>query len=200
MGVKSLGLVSAPLYVTLLHYPMTNRDGALITTAVTNMDIHDLSRTARTYGARGLFLVTPIEEQHQLVGRILGHWTKESSRIWHPDRVEAVSRVRLVHTFDEVKQAIRQETGEDPEVVLPDARPLPNAVGYSQYREELTAPGRTRPAVLVLGTGWGVAATFYPEVHRFLAPVYGPEGREGYNHLSVRAAGAAILDRLLGDR
>ncbi|MGZ3699695.1 MAG: RNA methyltransferase, partial [Bdellovibrionota bacterium] len=39
---------------------------------------------------------------------------------------------------------------------------------------------------------------FYPEVHRILAPVYGPEGEGGYNHLSVRSAVAIILDRLFG--
>jgi hypothetical protein len=143
-------------------------------------------------------MVTPIEVQHGLVGRILSHWREEKSRLYHPDRFEAVSLVRLVHDFGEVKAAIRAAHGEDPEVVMTDAKLFPNSISYSDYRKELEAPERTKPALIVFGTGWGISDVFYPEVHRILAPVYGPEGAEGYNHLSVRAAVAIILDRLLG--
>jgi hypothetical protein len=179
---------------------MTNRNGALVTTAVTNLDIHDIARSCRTFGVKEFYLVTPIEPQHELVGRILGHWQKESSRQYHPDRVEAVSLVRMARSFGEVRAAISDRHGENPEVVLTDARPLPNSVSYEAYREELADPARTRPTIVVFGTGWGVSETFYPEVDRILVPIYGPEGREGYNHLSVRGAAAIILDRLLGNR
>jgi hypothetical protein len=163
------------------------------------MDIHDISRSARTFGVKGYFLVTPIEDQHELVERILTHWRTERSRTYHPDRVEAVSLVRLAKSFEDVKAAIRAEHGENPEVVLTDARPLPNTVSYAEYRRELADPNRPKkPMILVFGTGWGVSDAFYPEVHRILAPVYGPEGVEGYNHLSVRSAVAIILDRLFG--
>jgi hypothetical protein len=193
--------VSVPYYVVLLHYPIVNRRGELVTTAVTNMDIHDISRSAKTYGASGYFLVTPIEDQHELVGRIVGHWRTESSKTYHPDRVEAISLVTMARSFEEVKAAIQAKHGELPEVVLTDARPKMNALSYAEYRKGLEDPARgNRPVVIVFGTGWGVSDTFYPEVHRILAPVYGPGGKEGYNHLSVRAAVAAILDRLFGDR
>ncbi len=191
--------MSVPVYVVLLHYPITNRQGKIVTTAVTNMDVHDISRSARTYNAKGYFIVTPVDDQHELIGRILSHWRTDRSREYHPDRVEAVNLVRLARDFDEVKTAIRALHGEDPEVVLTDARPLPNSVSYADYRRELSDPKRgSRPVALVFGTGWGVSEIFYPEVHRILAPVYGPEGREGYNHLSVRSAVAIILDRLFG--
>ncbi len=191
--------MSAPIYIALLHFPIVNRKGALVTTAVTNMDIHDISRSARTYGVEKYFIVTPIEDQHQLVGRILGHWKTDQSRTYHPDRVEAVSLVQLARDFEEVKAAIFEKHGQNPEVVLTDARPLPNSVSYADYRRELAEPGRPpKPVILVFGTGWGVSDTFYPEVHRILAPVYGPEGSQGYNHLSVRSAVAIILDRLFG--
>lgn len=188
-----------PVYLVLLHTSVVNRKGALVTTAVTNMDIHDISRSSRTYGLKGYYLVTPIEDQHELVGRILAHWRTEDSRAYHPDRVEAVSLVRLARSFEEVKASIFAECGEYPEVVLTDARPIPNSLSYAEYRRELEDPQRPKkPVALVFGTGWGVSDTFYPEVHRILAPVYGPEGKEGYNHLSVRAAAAIILDRLFG--
>jgi hypothetical protein len=180
---------------------MTNRRGEIVTTAVTNMDLHDIARTARTYGASGYFVVTPVEDQHELVGRILSHWATEQSRSYHPDRFEALSRIRLVRSFEEVKQALRDEHGVLPEVILTDARPVTGEarpVSYEELRQELKNPETTRPVVVVFGTGWGIAPEFYPEVHRILPPVYGREGPGGYNHLSVRAAVAAILDRLCG--
>ncbi len=109
----------------------------------------------------------------------------------------------MAKSFEEVKAAITAECGQAPEVVLTDARPLQNSVSYADYRRELESPERLasgKPVLVVFGTGWGVAEAFYPEVNRILAPVYGPEGDKpgGYNHLSVRAAAAIILDRLFG--
>jgi hypothetical protein len=195
--------VRVPVYLCLLHYPIVNRQGAIVTTAVTNLDLHDIARSSRTFGLKGYFVVTPIEEQHRLLGRILSHWHKPQSQEYHPKRFEALSLIRLTHDFEGVKQEILRKHGELPEVVLTDARRVRESVSYSQLRHELETSGRTRPLVIVFGTGWGVSDTFYPEVHRILAPVYGPEGDQesgGYNHLSVRAAAAIILDRLFGDR
>lgn len=180
---------------------MTNRRGELITTAVTNLDLHDLARSARTFEIENTFIVTPISDQRELVGRILGHWSTEASKAYHPDRVEAVSRVRVLESFEEVKKAVAEKTGQLPEVVFTDARPLPRSVSTSDYRVELERRSQEqnpRPVVIVFGTGWGIAESFYPEVHRILVPVYGPKGHGGYNHLSVRAAVAIILDRLFG--
>ena len=115
--------------------------------------------------------------------------------------MEAISRIRLAKSFDEVKAAIREEAGEGPEVVLTDAGQLPNSVSYADYRRELADPSQKKPAVIVFGTGWGISDSFYPEVDRILAPICGPEGGQekgGYNHLSVRSAVAIILDRLFG--
>jgi hypothetical protein len=189
--------------MALLHHPMTNRKGEVVTTAVTNLDIHDIARSACTYGMKRYFILTPIEVQHELVGRILGHWQKPQSKEFHPDRFEALSLVKLVHQFSEIRSIIRAECGEDPEVVMTDARPLDDPrfaepMSYADYRRILEEPNRTRPALIVFGTGWGIEKSFYPEVDRILAPIHGSEGAKGYNHLSVRAAVAIILDRLRG--
>lgn len=186
---------------------MTNRKGEVVATAVTNLDLHDISRSCRTYAVKKYFIVTPVEEQHRVVGRLIQHWRNPRQREWHPDRFEALSRVELVKDFEAVKTAIHSTHGDYPEVVLTDARPKPNSVTYADYRRELETPGRTKPTLLVFGTGWGVADVFLPEVHRILTPVYGPKDEDdagempetgGYNHLSVRAAAAIILDRLRG--
>lgn len=187
----------ASLSVALLHYPMTNRDGKIITTAVTNIDLHDIARSCRTYEVDHFFVVTPIEEQHKLIERILGHWNQGKSLEWHPDRAEALSRIVLKRSFLEVSEFLNKNYGRELEVVLPDARPLPNQVGYEELKKRWHAENEGSK-VIVFGTGWGVAPEFYREVHTFLAPIYGPLGASGYNHLSVRAAAAIILDRLLG--
>ena len=184
--------------LVLLHHPVTNRVGELITTSVTNLDIHDLARSARTYEIDHYYLVTPIIEQKELVGRILSHWGKGRSLEWHPDRAEALSRVQCVPSFQEVKSDLETHyPGLPVEVVMPDARPMIHQRPYSEVR----ARWQGEPSgikIVVLGTGWGIAEPFYQEVHTFLDPIYGPLGKEGYNHLSVRAAGAVILDRLWG--
>ncbi len=194
--------MSAPIYVVLLHYPMSNRNGEVVVTSVTNLDIHDISRTARTYGSKGFFLVTPLKEQHEVVNRILGHWQSPSSKIFHPDRVEALKLVRLVSTFDAVKTQVQAETGMLPEVVLTDACAMSQSVSYQELSSELLSSKRDQPVVIVFGTGWGVAKEFYPEVHRVLDPINGvqePNEVGFFNHLSVRSAVAIILDRLVGE-
>ncbi len=191
--------LTPPLYLALLHYPISNRNGKVVTTAVTNLDIHDISRSARTYGVLGYYLVTPIEDQKELVGRILTHWRTEASQRYHPDRFEALSLVRLVDSFEILKKEVTERHDRVPEVFLTDARPHPQSVSYRELRREWEQDAeKLRPRILVFGTGWGVAPEFLSEVDRILEPVYGPEREGGYNHLSVRSAAAIILDRLLG--
>src|SRR4029079_5707170 len=45
----------ATIYVALLHHPVYDKNHAIVTTAVTNMDIHDISRSGRTYGIAGFY-------------------------------------------------------------------------------------------------------------------------------------------------
>lgn len=183
--------------VVLLHHPVTNRKGELIATSITNMDLHDISRSCRTYEIDHYYLVSPIVEHQELVGTIIDHWKKGSQAEWHPDRAEALSRAKVLPSFQAVKDELAQlYPGLASEVLMPDARPLPNQVSYQAARQKWAAEAKSGVKIVVLGTGWGVAPEFYQEVHTYLDPIYGPLGVDGYNHLSVRAAAAIILDRL----
>ena len=183
--------------VVLLHHPVTNRLGETIATSITNMDLHDISRTCRTYEIDHYYLVSPVIDHQELVGKIIEHWKMGNQAKWHPDRAEALSRANVVASFQVVKEELaRLYPGLSLEVTMPDARPLPNQYGYAQMREKWLNEEKQGVKVIVLGTGWGVAPEFYSEVHTYLGPIYGPLGEEGYNHLSVRAAAAIILDRL----
>jgi len=197
--MSSARRVSHRTALVLLHYPVTNRAGELITTSVTNLDIHDLARSARTYEMDHYFLVTPILEQKAMLERILAHWHTGKSFEWHPDRAEALSRVKCLPDFQAVKtELIERYPGLPLEVAMPDARPIPGQRSYAEVRRDWESEPEAGIKVVVLGTGWGIAEPFFKEVHTLLGPVYGPKGAEGYNHLSVRAAGAVILDRLFG--
>ena len=44
------------LYLALLHHPVKLGDGRVGSSAVTTLDVHDLARVGRTYGARRVFI------------------------------------------------------------------------------------------------------------------------------------------------
>ncbi len=191
-----MGAVSgAPVYLALLHYPVLDKNGKTVATAVTNIDIHDLARSSRTYGVRGFFVATPIDALRALARRIMDHWETGWGATYNPNRKDALSIVRLAPDLDGVILDIEKETGKCPRVVVTSARPGPGEVDYEAYRLELA--GSDQPQLLVLGTGWGLAPEILARADMRLAPI---DGAGEYNHLSVRAAGAIILDRLLGAR
>ena len=59
------------LYIVLLHYPVYNKEGKIVTTAIANMDIHDIARLAKTYGVQEFYVVNPIVEQRNLAQKLL---------------------------------------------------------------------------------------------------------------------------------
>jgi hypothetical protein len=185
----------SPVYVGLLHTPMLDRQGRVVTTAVTNMDIHDIARSCRTYGVAKYFIVHPEPAQEVILRRILRHWEPGGvSAKYHPKRVQALSQVEHVKTFDDMLSAIAAENGgRKPLVAMPDARPWPKSMDYAELRRCRLA-GELGPVLLVFGTGWGLAPEFFSRIDVVLDPIRGPGA---YNHLSVRAACAIVLDRIL---
>jgi hypothetical protein len=185
--------------IALVHYPVLDGRGELVTTAVTNLDVHDLARTARTYGARDYFVVHPIAAQRELVARILEHWTVGSSGQRIPDRREALSVLRIVPSLEAAIAAMGGPgpgAGDTVEVWVTAARAAEGVMPFAEARQRLREAGR--PVLLVFGTGWGLAPSVMDAAERRLAPIRAAEG-DGYNHLSVRAACAIAMDRLLGD-
>ena len=61
----------APVYIGLVHYPIYNKHMEVVTTALTNYDLHDIARTAKTYGVRTYFIIHPIESQREMALRII---------------------------------------------------------------------------------------------------------------------------------
>ena len=159
-------------------------------------DNDTLSDLARTYGLRGYYLVSPIGAQRVLVERILEHWRSGAGARRIPERGEALRLVSPVASIDEARVDVAKREGQPPRVVLTGAAPGPE-VPLTSYAEEAAILARTEvPTLLLFGTGHGLAPTLTTGADAVLAPI-----RPGadYNHLSVRAAAAITLDRLLGD-
>jgi hypothetical protein len=183
------------LYLALVHYPVKDRAGATVTTSVTNLDVHDIARSARTFGVRRYYVVTPIELQHTLVRRILDHWTTGSGRKRMPERWEALSLVDPVVSLEDAISDVTQREGERPRLLVTAARPPEERPAASVADARGWLAERAHPYMLILGTGHGLAESLLASADHQLEPL---DGGTGYNHLSVRAAAAIYLDRLLG--
>ena len=184
----------ADLYVGLVHYPIYNKRMNVIAGAVTNFDIHDISRTCRTYNVQGYYIIHPLEVQKQIIDKILSYWQEGYGKVYNPDRADALSRVLWQPDIASAVQTIVERTGKQPYVVTTDARIYPNTVSYSFMRKQLQEGDR--PVLLLFGTGFGIEAETMAKFDYILEPVYGPCD---YNHLCVRSAASIILDRLAGE-
>jgi hypothetical protein len=186
--------MTARVYLGLVHYPIYNKNGEVITTAITNFDIHDIARTSRTYDIKKYFIIHPHESQAALAKEIIEYWQDGFGGEYNPDRREALSILDVVPDIAKAVQYIKDKEGLEPVIVTTDARVYPNTVSYKKLRTEIEAGNR--PCLLLFGTGFGIEKTVMAEFDYILEPIYGPSD---YNHLCVRGAVAIILDRLLGE-
>ncbi len=182
------------VYIGLLHYPVYNKNMDVISTSVTNLDIHDIARISCTYGVRRYYVIHPLETQRKLIGDILDYWQKGYGAQYNMDRKTAFDKVALIPSLEETLAEIGRENGRDPVLITTDARVYPNTIGYQDMRQKF-ADGN--PYLVLFGTGWGIEKDTMQKSDYILEPVYGPGE---YNHLSVRSAVAIILDRLLGEQ
>lgn len=184
--------LKAPVYVALVHGPVKDKAGSTVTTSVTNLDIHDISRTSRTFGFSGYFIVTPLKIQHQLVQSILNHWESDKGSLYNPDRTDALSLTSLVDTIEDAKRIIFQKEGKKPFVVATGAKVESQGDENELARQVMLD---SRPILLLFGTGWGLTASMIEQADFRLEPIYS-RALDDYNHLSVRSAVAIYADRI----
>lgn len=176
--------------LALVHYPVVDRQGDIVTTAVTNLDVHDIARSSHTFGLGDFFVVHPISAQRELVQRIVTHWVDGSGARRIPDRKPAMENVRIVAALDDAIAAL----GGVAELWVTSAATGGN-LDFPRARAHLETEGP--PVLLCFGTGWGLGSMVMDRAAARLPPISSAR-EDGYNHLSVRAAVAIILDRLLG--
>ena len=178
--------------VALIHYPVVNRGGEIIGSAVTNLDLHDIARAGCTYGVDTYWIVTPDAQQQELAQHIVAHWTEGYGGGVNPLRKQALSCIRICASVAEVVQQVEDKWQQKVTTFATCARPMPNTVGYKATRDRLHSG---EPMLLLFGTAWGLAPEIMEAVDGTLPPI---KGYGEFNHLSVRSAVSIILDRLLG--
>ena len=189
------GYSNNQLYVALVHYPVVDKNGEMIASAVTNLDLHDIARASRTYGVKGYYVITPLADQRVLAQRILNHWLNGTGGAYNPKRRQALDLIRLMATFGDMLGDIQAAHGCPPKTVVTTARPNMANLSFDRLRSMLE--DNQGPIVLAFGTAWGLSPAFMADADYILDPLV---GSGTYNHLSVRSAVAIILDRLLGER
>lgn len=180
------------LHVVLTHYPVIDKHGDTIASAVTNLDLHDIARAAKTYGVRSFYVVTPLLDQKKLIEKIVAHWETGAGAHYNPKRCEALALIKVKDSLDEVKGDIESDGCGYPKTVVTSAKLSKRAIDYKRFRKMLNMDS---PYLLVFGTAWGLSEEITSEADYLLEPIL---GATDYNHLSVRSAVAIILDRLMG--
>ncbi|MFT3698946.1 MAG: tRNA (guanosine(37)-N1)-methyltransferase TrmD [Kofleriaceae bacterium] len=182
-------------HLALVHHPCVDRTGAVVATSLTNFDIHDLARSTMTFGLAALHLITPIAAHREKAEHIAQMWMGDGDHGEH--RARALRLVRTAESIERVIADLTAETGRAPVVVASSAKSTSFPKAERRAPAELVSEFALDPApmLLLLGTGWGLADELIPSVSRILTPI---DGYTDWNHLSVRSAGAILLDRLFG--
>ena len=183
----------APLYLALLHFPVYDKNRQVVTTAVTHMDIHDIARSACTFGVRRFYVVTPVHALRELSARILEHWGSGWGASYNATRKDALALVGLTEDLDHTIVDVERDAGVAPMLLVTSARTHRPTITYAGLRRLIAET--ERPLLIVFGTGWGLTEEIIDRADHQLPAVL---GTGDYNHLSVRSAAAIILDRMCG--
>lgn len=184
---------AARVSLALIHHPVYNKHRQVVTTAVTNLDLHDIARASRTFGLCRYFVVTPVQEQQALAGRIREHWLGGWGASYNPRRKEALELLSVVSSLDDAISELTTIFGETPLLAVTGAKGHRNSISTRELQSRFET--ETKPLLLLFGTGWGMTEELFERADIVLEPIAGPGA---YNHLSVRSAVSIYLDRLFG--
>jgi hypothetical protein len=176
-----------------MHHPVLDRNGRIVTSAITSLDIHDIARSAHTYGVRIAYVVHPIPEQREFAANVIDHWRFDFGRNFDGRRREALETIKVVETIDDAISDATSVAGARPTIVHTSARSS-GGVSAMELRKKIHAPD-AQPMMILFGTGFGLAPAVLERADIVMNAILGPGD---YNHLSVRAAVSIILDRLRG--
>ena len=191
MTEQEVGKVKVDL--ALIHYPVVNKNQEVIGSAVTNLDLHDIARVAKTYGVDSFYVVTPYEDQQELFQELLDHWLTGHGAKYNSKRGEALSLVQICDDLDQLFGRVTEKWQGRPTVLATCAQEKNVTIWpYPVVRQRIT-DGES--FLILLGTAWGLSQEVIEAGDGILPPISGPDN---YNHLSVRSAAAIVLDRLLG--
>ena len=190
---QEVGKVKVDL--ALIHYPVVNKNQEIIGSAVTNLDLHDIARAAKTYGVDSFYVITPYKDQQELFQELLDHWLTGHGAKYNSKRGEALSLVQICDDLNQLFERVTEKRQGRPKVLATCAQKKNTSIWpYAVVRQRLF---EGESFLILLGTAWGLAQAVIDAADGILPPISGPGN---YNHLSVRSAAAIVLDRLLGTR
>lgn len=182
----------ANLNVILLHDNMVDKQKNIVTTSLTMIDLHDIARSARTYGVNNTFVCHSSPSLRKLASTLKAHWMTGFGEKYNGNRKDALTKVHIVREIDEAITILDEQYGTLPKLIASSARDGGKRISFKEMKKMMNDDQNT-PYMLMLGTGWGMSDELLARADYFLEPIKGPTD---YNHLSVRAACAIMLDRI----
>lgn len=174
-------------YIALLHHPVI-RNGSVITSSITNLDIHDISRVTATYGLGGYFITHPDEKMRFIASQLSRHWVSGNGKEINPDRSQALGRTSIVTSVEDAVDIILKQTGSKPLVIGTTARKTDKTMSVKELKNK-----KNIPTLILFGTAGGIENNLLDSLDYVLEPI---ETGTDYNHLSVRSAVSIFIDRL----
>ncbi|MCL4360931.1 tRNA (guanosine(37)-N1)-methyltransferase TrmD [Candidatus Dependentiae bacterium] len=186
-------------YVALMHSEVNlPKEGSIEskvgTSSVTSLDIHDIARSAATFGLKKYFIVTPLVDQQKIVNRLITFWMSDQGIDYNPHRHEAVSAVEVIDNLEKILEKIEKIEGKKPIIIGTSAKEH-GKIERITYFDQEKVWAEDRPVLFLLGTARGLSDTVLDKCDYLLIPL---KGFSEFNHLSVRSASAIIFDRWLG--
>jgi tRNA (guanine37-N1)-methyltransferase len=183
-------------YAVLMHDQVLLQGGVEGTTSVTSIDIHDIARSAKTYGLQEYYIVTPLIDQQKIVQTLLDFWQQGTGITYNPSRHEALNHVFCHSSLQEVIERIEAKEGKKPLLVATSAKESDKTEAQRiTYHDQDLVWAQNRPVLFIFGTGHGLSPALIQQCDYLLVPLV---GFTSFNHLSVRTATGIIFDRWLG--
>jgi hypothetical protein len=187
--------MKASLYIALMHYPVYSKEKTVITTSITPMDLHDISRSCLTFGVKKYFVINPMQTMQYLAKRMKGFWESDYGKNYNQTRTDAFYTMDIYYHLEECVDEIFEKENQKPLLVATSAKPNPDSIRFDWLSDHLH--NNDQPVLMLLGTGYGIIQEMVRRCDYVLEPI---DGLGDYNHLSVRSAAAIMLDRLCNPR
>ena len=112
----------ANLNVILLHDNMVDKQKNIVTTSLTMIDLHDIARSARTYGVNNTFVCHSSPSLRKLASTLKAHWMTGFGEKYNGNRKDALTKVHIVREIDEAITILDEQYGTLPKLIASSAR------------------------------------------------------------------------------
>lgn len=181
--------VNSKLHLVLLHYPVKSRKNEIISSSVTNLDIHDIARVAATYNLASFNLITPLKQEQIFIQKLMSFWQSDVGKDYNHYRKEALEKIRIFDYFEDLISMYKENSRL---TIGTSAKYNKNKnISFSELQK---IQEKKEDIFLVFGTANGISEDYLNTFDFILEPISFEQS--AYNHLSVRSAVSIIVDRI----